>query len=171
MNIPIETIIDFHKKRTQCHVDCVNYFAGLLGYHFPEHDNDKNKNPVQIGYAYVNYANYHHANLLPAQQDAYQYAHDEHHKNNAHHIEHYKKPSEIPQISLIEMICDWESANFEQRNVLHDTTLDTTIDWFNHIRNIGWSPEQQKFIEETIQKIDGLAKYDDIIKIWKPLFD
>ena len=91
MHIPVETIIDFHHKRTQCHIDCVNYFAGLLGYHFPEHDNDKNKNPIQIGYAYVNYAKYHCAHLLPAQQDAFRYACQEHHKNNLHHIEHGNK--------------------------------------------------------------------------------
>ena len=171
MHIPVETIIDFHHKRTQCHIDCVNYFAGLLGYHFPEHDNDKNKNPIQIGYAYVNYAKYHCAHLLPAQQDAFRYACQEHHKNNLHHIEHYKELSEITPITLIEMVCDWESANFEQNHILKDTKFYTTIDWFDGIRNIGWSKDQQKFIEETIKKIDLMSNYDDIIKIWQPLID
>lgn len=171
MNIPIETIIGFHYKRTQCHIDCVNYFAGLLGYHFPEHDNDKNKNPIQIGYAYINYAKYHHLRLLPAQQDAFEHAHAEHHKNNLHHMEHYKKLSEIAPITLIEMVCDWESANFEQKNILHDSTFESTMDWFEGIRNIGWTSQQQKFIENMIRKIDSLSNYDDIMKIWQPIFD
>ena len=58
VNVPIETIYEFHKTRTACHVASVNYFAGLLGYHFPEHDNDKNTEPMRTVYAYKNYASY-----------------------------------------------------------------------------------------------------------------
>ena len=69
------------------------------------------------------------------------------------------------------MVCDWESANFEQNHILKDTKFYTTIDWFGGIRNIGWSKDQQKFIEETIKKIDLMSNYDDIIKICQPLID
>ena len=36
MKISVEKIFQFHHLRTQAHIDCLNYFAGLLGYHFPE---------------------------------------------------------------------------------------------------------------------------------------
>ena len=54
MAVTLKTIFDFHRKRTQAHIDCLNYFAGLMGYHFPEHDNDKNSGTMQTAYAYKN---------------------------------------------------------------------------------------------------------------------
>ena len=46
MKISVEKIFQFHRLRTQTHIDCLNYYAGLLGYHFPEHDNDKNHDTI-----------------------------------------------------------------------------------------------------------------------------
>ena len=59
MRIDLNDIFDFYELRLKCHVKSVNYFASILGYHFPEHDNDKNHEPIRTGYAYVFYKNYH----------------------------------------------------------------------------------------------------------------
>ena len=69
MNIPIEEIINFHIKRTNCHVQTLNYFAQILGYHFPEHDSDKYKEPYIFGYAYCNYAKHHKGEFRPDRPD------------------------------------------------------------------------------------------------------
>ena len=59
MYIPVEKILDFYEKRTCAHIKSVNYFAGLIGYHFPEHDNDKMTGTIRTGYAHITYAKYH----------------------------------------------------------------------------------------------------------------
>ena len=51
MNINVNDIFDFYELRIKSHVAAVNYFASLLGYHFPEHDGDKVIEPIRTGYS------------------------------------------------------------------------------------------------------------------------
>ena len=116
MKIPADKILEFHYKRTSTHISCLNYFAGLLGYHFPEHDNDKTYDPIKTGYAYINWAKYHEfCQVTSPQRNLYNSVRTEHYRTQPHHIEYYTDVSKIPNIHLVEMVCDWHSANFEQR--------------------------------------------------------
>lgn len=173
MNISAKTIFEFHVIRTQCHINCMNYFAELLGYHFPEHDNDKNHDPVRIGYAYMNYARYHHrCKMLPVYIDAFNYAHAEHHRTQPHHIEHYDSVSDIPDIRLIEMVCDWFSANFEQTHILHEKNVGNVYKFYKKFcKSSKWTRHQRKIIETTIKQIETLANYNFVLKIWQPVIE
>lgn len=171
MNIPIEEIIAFHIKRTNCHVQTMNYFAELLGYQFPEHDSDKYKEPYQTGYAYYNYAK-HHKNcvLLPQQFEAFKTAHDEHHRMQPHHVRHYTSMKEIPNIFLIEMVCDWHSANFEQNCITCENEFASVSTFFQEsMSNLDWTPQQLKMIHEYIDTISNIANYDAVKQIWQTL--
>ena len=174
MIIPLKDIMNFHRARTQAHVDCLNYFAGLLGYHFPEHDNDKNHGQMQTGYAYANYAKYHPDFFLSdARQDLFHQMHDEHHRMQPHHIEHYTCADQISDTTLIEMLCDWHSANFEQVHVTREIGDINVRDYFdNQLRNhdkIHWSEHQLNIIDETINFLAIYANFDTIMSIWRPL--
>ena len=175
MLIPLEKIHEFHHMRTDAHVKCMNYFAGLLGYHFPEHDNDKNYGTMKTGYAYINYAKYHREYHFPeTNRMLFQQMHDEHHTTQPHHLEHYSDVSEISDITLIEMICDWFSASFEQRYLTHEDPKDyTVLQYFDtNLRNnkkYNWSEHQLETIYETIEFLEMYSDHNEIMKIWLPL--
>lgn len=171
MTIPIKEIIDFHIKRTNCHIQALNYFAEIIGYHFPEHDNDKFSEPYITGYAYCNYAKHHlNCTLLPQQQQAFDKVHDDHHKMQPHHVEHYASMKDIPDIFLIEMICDWFSANFEQNFITKAHEFSSVQDFFDKsMSHLDWSSKQKKLINNLIAKISQSANYDDVKKIWEQI--
>ena len=174
MNIRLSTIMEFHHRRTQAHVDCLNYYAGLLGYHFPEHDNDKNSGPMQTGYAYANYAKYHpEFYLSDARAELFHEMHAEHHRMQPHHIEHYDDMTGVSDITLIEMICDWHSANFEQNHITHEGGASSVREYFDkELRNrddLKWSAHQLAIIDEMIDFLALYANFDDIMAIWRPL--
>ena len=175
MQIPIETILDFHTKRIQAHIRCVNYFAGLIGYHFPEHDNDKLLGTIRNGYAYMAYKKYHPEFMLTkAQHEFYTFAHDEHHKTQPHHLEYYKHDvSRISDITLIEMICDWHSASFEQRFITHEDSIGYSVyDYFStHLHHLKWSPHQLGLIQTMFDFLDMYTSHTDVMSIWAPLTD
>lgn len=171
MTIPIEEIINFHKKRTDCHVQTLNYFAELLGYQFPEHDADKYTEPYRTGYAYYNYAK-HHKNcvLLPQQYEAFKVAHDEHHRMQSHHVRHYTSMKEVPNIFLIEMICDWHSANFEQNCITCENEFASVSDFFQKsMSHLDWTDSQLDSIQKGINTIANAADYEEVKKIWAKL--
>lgn len=166
--------MEFHYRRTAAHIDCLNYYAGLLGYHFPEHDNDKNHGPMRDAYAYVNYAKYHpEFSLSNARQALYHEMHAEHHRMQPHHIEHYTDMTTVSDITLIEMICDWHSANFEQNYVSHEGGPTSVRDFFDcKLRNradLKWSPHQLETIDEMIDFLAMYTNFDDVMAIWRPL--
>ncbi len=170
MLIPIEDIIEFHKIRTQCHINCMNYFAELLGYHFPEHDNDKNHDPIRIGYAYHNYAKYHGAHETPAQLAAFRKSNREHHKTQPHHIEYYQNVFDIPDIVLIEMVCDWFSANFEQNHITCDGGYPDIQTYFDMaLSHLPWTGAQRTLINKLIRELEQKSVYKDIVKHWAPV--
>lgn len=172
MKISVDTIYKFHRARTACHIACVNYFAVLTGHHFPEHDSDKNTEPMQTGYAYKNYASYHpEYNLTDKYVELFDAAHASHHEHASHHIEFYHGDvSKIPQIRLIEMICDWFSANFEQVNIIHDYEYETVSGWFDaKLSHLSWTAAQLKTISETIKLLEQKADRAELLKIWSPV--
>lgn len=175
MNVRLSTIMEFHQIRTQAHIDCLNYFAGLMGYHFPEHDNDKNSDTMQTAYAYMNYAKYHpEFTLSNARRELWHEMHTEHHRMQAHHLEHYDDVSEISDITLIEMVCDWFSASFEQRYITHEDPNDYTVQQFFDINlrdnpKYKWSKHQIELICSSIDFLEMYSNYDDIMAIWRPL--
>lgn len=171
MTIPIEEIINFHKKRTDCHIQTLNYFAELLGYQFPEHDSDKYIQPYITGYAYYNYVRYHrNCTLLPQQIEAFKASHDEHHRMQPHHTEYYQSMNDVPDSYLIEMICDWHSANFEQNIITHEMGFASVSDFFKKSKaHLDWNSKQLETIKTSIDKISKVADYDVVNKIWLQL--
>ena len=166
MIVKLTEIMEFHHRRTTAHIDCLNYFAGLLGYHFPEHDNDKQSGPMRDAYAYYNYAKYHpEMQLSDARYDLWHDMHAE------HHLEHYDNISEISDITLVEMICDWYSANFEQNHVTHEGGAPNVRTYFEtEVRNkLNFTDAQITQINEMIDFLDLYANFDDIMAIWRPL--
>lgn len=172
MSISVETIYEFHKVRTACHVASVNYFAVLIGYHFPEHDNDKNTEPMRTGYAYKNYSEYHPEYKIPDNySELFDVAHKTHHEHATHHIEFYNGDvSKIPDVQVIEMVCDWFSANFEQVFVLRDYEYRTVIEWFDAtMSDKNWSESQLKTIHETSEFLEKATNTDALMQIWSPV--
>ena len=170
MKISLKEIFAFHTVRTQCHVDVLNYFAEILGYHFPEHDNDKNQEPIRTGYAFCNYARYHKGFvLLPEYEELFQRVRTEHHNRQPHHLNYYSIPQDIPKITLIEMVCDWHSANFEQRFILQDKGFDSVMDFYEQkILELGWDAAQRDFIVSLIIRLSDAQNNQDVMDIWKP---
>ena len=175
MAVTLKTIFDFHRKRTQAHIDCLNYFAGLMGYHFPEHDNDKNSDTMQTAYAYMNYAKYHpEFTLSNARHELWHEMHTEHHRMQTHHLEHYDDVSEISDITLIEMVCDWHSANFEQIFILHQIPPTSSVQLFfdTNLRSrpdLHWTDHQIALITELTSFLDLYTDFDAVMDIWRPL--
>lgn len=171
----LSTIIEFHHQRTTAHVDCMNYFAGLLGYHFPEHDNDKHSGPMRDAYAYKNYARYHpEYNIPKIYSELCKEKCAEHHKTQPHHLEYYSDVSEISDLTLIEMVCDWFSASFEQRYITHEDPNDYTVQQFFDVTlrdnpKYKWSEKQVELICSSIDFLEMYGNYDDVMAIWRPL--
>lgn len=152
----------------------VNYFAGLAGYQFPEHDNDKNTEPMRTGYAYKNYAGYHSNYKMPENYDElFNVAHHEHHSHATHHVEYYDGDvARIPDICVIEMVCDWFSANFEQTYILHDYEYETAAEWFDAKMSAhNWTTPQLETIRKMIALLNHKKNVADLMKIWAPVID
>ncbi len=174
MKISVDKIYEFHRVRTACHVASVNYFANILGYQFPEHDNDKNIEPMRTGYAYKNYAAYHPKYNLPDNYaELFRLAHKTHHEHASHHIEFYDGDvSRIPDVHLIEMICDWFSANFEQVFIQHDCEYATVKEWLDmKMAHLNWSDAQLKIIHEASELLEHERDNDALMKIWEPVIN
>ncbi len=175
MPVSVDIINQFHHMRTDAHVQCLNYYAGLLGYHFPEHDNDKHIGTMKNGYAYINWAKYHPEYVVPeTYRELFNEMHAEHHRMQEHHLEHYDNVADIDDLTLVEMICDWHSASFEQRFLTHEDKNDFTVRrWFdaNLYEGYQWSQHQLQIIYDLIEFIEMYANYNEIMKIWQPLLD
>ena len=175
MLIPIKKILDFHQLRTQSHIDCVNYFAGLIGYHFPEHDYDKMLGTIRTGYAHAVYKKYHpEFTLTETQRELYEMVHDDHHNSQPHHLEHYQNDvSKISDMTLMEMICDWHSASFEQRFITHEDSIGHTVYdyWSTRLHHLNWSEHQITTITEILEFLDMYTNHNDVMKIWSPLIN
>ena len=172
MKIDLNDIFDFYELRIKCHVESVNYFASLLGHKFPEHDNDKTKEPIRTGYAYIFYSNYHkNFRLKPEYTELCHKAHDDHHRHSAHHIEYYENVSCIPDIRLYEMVSDWASANFEQKEVIKKEGALSLSEWFKSISSLPWTKHQLDIINSAFDIFERKANVQEIMAIWKPVLE
>ena len=174
MNINVNDIFDFYETRISCHIKAMNYFAELLGYHFPEHDSDKVIEPVRTGYAYIFYKTY-HKNFHPTleHEALCKDAQKIHHDHATHHIQFYNnKVNEIPDIRLYEMIADWSSANFEQMNIIHDKEAVPLEAWFNmKMAQLPWTEKQLEIIHKSFDLIAQSTDENTVIEIWKPVLE
>lgn len=173
MNISMNDIFDFYELRIRCHVASMNYFASLLGYHFPEHDSDKVKEPIRTGYSYIFYKTYHKNFHTTDEHEALcRDAINSHHVYATHHIQHYEKATDIPDINLYEMIADWASANFEQKNIIHEPDSVSLETWFNKkMARAGWSEHQLEIIKKSFNIINKNTDIETITKIWQPILE
>ena len=157
MNINVNDIFDFYELRVKSHVTAVNYFASLLGYHFPEHDGDKTTEPFHS---------------TPEHEALCRDAINIHHAGATHHIQHYNRVSEIPLIHIYEMVADWASANFEQKNIIHDPEAVEIETWFeNKMANLGWTDEQMEIIKKSFEIFRKKTDDDYVKSIWAPLLE
>ena len=171
MNINVNDIFEFAKLRIECHVRALNYFADMFGLHFPDHDNDKNIEPMRTGYAYKIYADYHKDfHLLFEQERLCVDAKNTHHKHAPHHVAYYQNLHDMPDIRIYEMVCDWASANFERRNIgCLPNSLDLN-DWFKENKlNLDWTPHQLEIIKGALKVINEKTDVDTVYEIWKPV--
>ena len=173
MNINMNDIFEFYELRIKSHVAAVNYFASLLGYHFPEHDGDKVKEPIRTGYAYIFYKTYHkNFHATPEHESLCRDAINLHHFAATHHIQHYKHVSEIPLVNVYEMVADWASANFEQKNIIQDPGAIEIETWFqNKMANQGWTNEQMDIINKSFEIIRKNTDAEYVTSIWAPLLE
>ncbi|MBR5904372.1 MAG: hypothetical protein IKZ49_02445 [Alphaproteobacteria bacterium] len=173
MNILMGDIFDFYELRISCHIKSMNYFADILGYHFPEHDRDKVVEPIRTGYAYVFYNTYHkNFHLTPEHEALCKDARRLHHEHASHHIQAYNNVSEIPDICIYEMIADWSSANFEQMNIIKDKDAISIEEWFDkNMSSLGWTEHQLEIIKNSFEKIAKTTDEETITKIWLPLLE
>ena len=173
MNIDLNEIFDFFEARIMCHVKSVNYFADLLGYHFPEHDKDKIVEPLRIGYAYIFYAAYHKKiQLLPQHFELCHDAKMLHHNHSTHHIEYYKHVNDIPDVRLYEIVSDWASANFEQMNIIHESGALPISQWFDkNMSHLGWSEHQLEIIKKSFEIFELKTDKNKLLDIWKTLVE
>lgn len=170
VNIDINDIFKFSELRIACHVRALNYFAGILGYSFPEHDNDKNVEPMRTGYAYIIYAAYHkNFRLLPEHEQLCLDAKKVHYQHAPHHVAHYQNVTDIPDIRIYEMVSDWSSANFEQKYILCLKDTPDINDWFeqNHAK-LPWTPHQLELIRKSLKIISEKTDIDTVRAIWQP---
>lgn len=171
MQINMGDIFKFYETRINCHVKAVNYFASLIGHSFPDHDADKVEEPMRTGYAYIFYNNYHPQLKLTEQY--FQLCADAratHHKHATHHIPYYNDVSEIPDIRIYEMVSDWASANFEQRNILKDTKNPSLEDWFDiNLAHLPWTEHQIELIKQSFETIKKNTDDKIVIDIWQDL--
>lgn len=127
---------------------------------------------MRTGYAYKNYAGYHREYNLPDNyDDLFVVARKTHHAHASHHIEFYNMDaSKIPDICLIEMVCDWFSASFEQVYVVHEYEYKTVTEWFDaQMAHMNWTPAQLKTIRKTIDLIESRTNNDEVMNIWEPI--
>ena len=170
MQIDVKDIFDFYELRIKCHIESVNYFASILGYHFPEHDSNKTHEPIRTGYAYTFYSKYHkNFYLRPEHSELCEKAQDDHHKHSPHHIEYYEKVSDIPDVRLFEMLSDWASANFEQKNIIKDNKCGSLREWFKTISSLQWTKHQLDIINSAFDIFEAKTDTEQISTIWKPV--
>ena len=173
MKIDMKDIFEFFELRIKSHITAVNYFAELLGYHFPEHDCNKIIEPIRTGYAYIFYQTY-HKNFHPTAEHLalYKEAQDIHHSHTPHHIQYYKHVSEIPDIYLYEMVADWASANFEQKNIIKCTDTKSIEQWFQeNMAQFDWAPNQLEIIKKSFDIIKKNTNAEYVKTIWQPLLE
>ena len=172
MEINVNDIFNFYELRIKCHVVSVNYFAALLGYHFPEHDSDKIREPIRTGYAYIFYSNYHkNIHLKPEHNELCKKAKEEHHKHSTHHMEYYKTVSDIPDIRLYEMLSDWASANFEQKEIIKDKAMAPLPEWFKNVSSLPWTEHQLDIINHAFDIFENKTDNAQVMAIWGPVLE
>ena len=173
MNVLMSDIFEFYELRISCHVKSMNYFADILGYHFPEHDGDKVEEPIRTGYAYVFYNAYHKNFHLSNEHIALcKDAGRLHHEHANHHIQHYSDASQIPDIYLYEMIADWASANFEQMNIIKEKDAVSIEEWFaNNMAQYNWTNHQLEIIKNAFEKIAKNTNNETVVAIWQPVVE
>lgn len=112
-------------------------FDAYANYHFP-HTDDKEK--------------------LKAIKEAYQEAKVHHQNSNKHHSEYWVKiddngnvkPLDMDMLSIVEMICDWWSFNWDKGD------LQGIFDWYDSKKDkIIMSPQTKRIVERIL---DGIKK-------------
>lgn len=118
-------------------------FDGYANYHFP-HTNDEEK--------------------LKEIKDVYQEARVHHQNSNKHHSEYWVKiddngkvnPLDMDWGSVVEMICDWWSFNWEKGD------LNGIFDWYDSKKDkIIMSPKTKKIVEKILDGIKKGLKEDE----------
>ena len=165
-------IIEFYKRRTGAHITALNYFAGLLGTRFPEHDSDKFSAPLLIPYALKNYSDYHpDFAWSDALEKESQCAWYKHHSSAAHHVESYADIADMPDTRITEMLCDWFTANNEQNLVQKRPVYCTIMDFYSRhaLPTFKFVPRQQTLILELIEELKVREDTEKFLEIWKDI--
>lgn len=169
MNPNLDDIIDFHIMRTRMHIAAVNYFAGLLGHDFSDHDADKFSEPIKTPYALLNFLPYHPLFQPTAEQvETWGWAQREHHKTASHHATSYSNISLMSDLRVTEMVCDWFSANNEQNHIRKQIEFESPLDFYrkSSAQRHNFTSHQNELILSTIDTLNYRMNINDFIKIW-----
>jgi len=171
MKIDVNDIFKFYEVRQMCHVRAMNYFANLLGQSFPTHDGDKVDEPIRTGYAYIVFNEYHpDLHLMDEYFELCENAKRDHHNHSTHHIPYYKSVDEIPDLRILEMVSDWASANFEQKNILKKYDMVPLEQWFqNNLSQLPWTNHQIELIGKSFDIIRKKTDNTAVESIWNVL--
>ena len=169
MKQDISSILKFYSIVHECHVQTVNYFASLLGCSFPDHDIDKIKEPLKTGYAYRIYKRYYPDFNLPDEYHTlYKDLEQIHKTQSPHHVSYYSDVSEIPDIRIYEMVCDWASASFRAKKLKKDITVPTLQKWFfDNMAQLPWTEHQLELLNKSFQVIQNKTDENALNKIWE----
>lgn len=165
-----EIIIEFHKRRTNAHIAGVNYFADILGMQFPMHDSDKFAAPLLMPYSMKNYLDYHaDFEWTDSVESEWERANWAHHHAANHHPESYADISDMPAENITEMVCDWFSANNEQKLIRNISEYPNVMDFYTRfaLPEFGFTTSQQKAILKLIDDLESRAVTERFLDIWR----
>ena len=75
-------------------------------------------------------------------------------------------------VNVYEMIADWASANFEQKNIIQDPGATEIEIWFqNKMANQGWTNKQMDIINKSFEIIRKNTDAEYVTSIWAPLLE
>ena len=171
----LKEMLEFYGVRTNAHINSVNYFGKIFGLSFAGHDLDKLSEPIMTPYAFKTWQNYHPAfTISDEMEDDVRAARVTHHVNADHHIEFYKNISEMPDDKVIEMVCDWQTANLENRHINklreHEAVFENVTEFYLSVKD-RWkfTEHQNELISIAINKIESKMKMEEFLALWHGL--
>ena len=171
--VPTQEMIDFVTDRINRHIKSVNYFASLIGRHYPDHDLDKFDEPLfsryVVGYWYLfNNDTSLADNVTPEFREAFIAAKKPHYQTRSHHTDYWGNPHDMPPVALEEMACDMfamcaekNMRGLKRAKKFLDYWVEDTPQWFQY------SKEQDSIMRDLFAKLEARWNRDDFLKIWE----
>ncbi|MDR2770380.1 MAG: DUF5662 family protein [Rickettsiales bacterium] len=165
---------EYFLRRLFRHRLSVNYFAELVGYHFPEHDASKLCRSEYSPYILRIWDL--HVEPLPMsarQRASVSIAADHHYFFNPHHAQYWGAHTRsIPEPIMIEMSCDISAVHFEKELIRYRGQPNrhaSAREYFitEEFPKYDFSDKQKKFLTDMTDELAGKIKPEDFADIWR----